>query len=785
MATFEVTRSQRVQQQFEIIEIDLPVINGTCTLGSAGGYGTPLFCDQAWTSDYKTYYFTNTDAPVLPSINGEPVWRCVKSISETSSKLKPGEGLASRSSAKITLIDFKGQDPNPDAQGVTASVKQQGTFFGKLDARQILADKAARIKLYRVEADGSIDLANGAQTRHFLIDSLSRGTKSDWSLSFKDVLSSVNLDEKTWPEETGGFLRQDIDDNQLTIEVDGDTDYSSAFAVRIGEEILKVSSVTNNLTPTAELVIASRSTTGVSIFAPISSEILTRTYSDEHSAGDEVFICGLSDDETLDDLIARILTDSGIDSSLIPAADWAAEVAEWHSTDKINTLHVEAIDTNEVIAKLLTDFLMDLWFDPVDNEVKLSAISVWKQSTATLTEGKEINAHSVRKSAQETMRASRAIILYDKSNITSSDDSFSYTKASRFSDNSIVSDALYPKHKDKEFDNSQYLNKDAADLLTQRYVSRFKYTPFMREFKTDERYLNFATGDVVDITSLSDQSADGSLSNNIRGQIVSVNPKYSKSGRHYNIKALTYEAAFTAGSEIVLSGALGNANLYILGGAPSQAVELTFVLDGGYSEGTAAIRAGNFVAGSKLTIIMVNGFNGQANGGSGGSGEDIEYLPGEGGLSVLGPAQNGFPGGTVFDCQGVDCDFYFSGATPSTAYPTADGYIRAPSGGDGGFNHTGSGASAVSGNGGDGGDGRLVGVGGLAGAAGGVVITQGLAGVSGQIDGSGTGWGNDGAANGASSGGLAGSGIVDGGATTVNLYGTTAARYINGSGDHP
>jgi len=777
MATFEATRSQRVQQHFEIIEIDLPVINGTCTLGGVGGYGTPLFCDQAWTGDYKTYYFTNTDAPVLPSINGEPVWRCVKNISETSAKLKPGEGLASRSSAKITLIDFDGQDPNPTAQGVTSAVKKQGTFFGKLDARQILADKAARIKLYRVETDGSIDIANGAQTRHFLIDSLSRGSKSDWSLSFKDVLSSVNLDEKTWPEETGGFLRQDIDDSQLTIEVDGDTDYSGAFAVRIGEEILKVSSVTNNLTPTAELVIASRRAEGVSIFAPTSSEMLTRTYSEEHSAGDEVFICGLSDDETLDDLIARILTDSGIDSSLIPSADWAAEVAEWHTTDKINTLHVESIDTNEVIATLLTNFLMDLWYSPVDNEIKLSAISVWKQSTSTLAEGKEINAHSVKKTAQEKLRASRAMVLYDKKNLTDSDDSFSYAKASRFSDNSIISDALYPKHKDKEFDNTQYLNKDAADLLTQRYVSRFKYTPFLREFETDERYLNFAMGDVVDITSLSDQSADGSLSNDIRAQIVSVNPKYSKSGRYYNVKALTYEAAFTTGSEILLTGNLGSVNLYTLGGAPSQAVDLTFILDGGYSEGATAIRAGNFATGSKLTIIMINGFDGQANGGNGGAGGDVFVED----SSHITPPQNGLAGGTVFDCQGVDTDIYFSGTTPSTAYPTADGYIRAPSGGDGGFNANLS--TLTAGDGGRGGDGRTPGTGGRSGYSTGAGAIAANDGVNGQIDGSGSGWGNDGVANDAL-GGAKGSGIINSGAT-VNLFGATAARYINGNGDHP
>lgn len=783
MATFEATRNQRVQQHFEVVEIDLPVINGACTIGSSDGFGTPLFCDQPWAGEYKTYYFTNADAPVLPSINGEPVWRCIKSIKETSARLTPGEGLASRASATITLIDFDKQDPNPEAPGVTEEVKNQGTFFGKLDARQIFTDKQARIKLYRVESNGVIDLVNGAQTRHFLTDTLSLGTNNNWMLKFKDVLSSVSLDEKTWPESGGGFLRQDITDVQLTIPVDEDTDYSSAFAVLVGDEILEVDSVTDNLTPTATINVLSR---GGTISAPVSGETLSKTVSSSHSAGDEVFICELSDDETIDSLLQRVLVDSGVDNSLIPIADWQAEVAEWHATDVINTLHVESLDTNEIISKLLTDFLMDMWFDPVDNEIKLSAISVWKESTATLTEGKEINAYSVKKDAKEDMRASRALVLYNKVNLTDSDDSFSFTKASRFSDNSIISDALYPKHKDKEFEHSQYLNSDAAALLTQRYVSRFKFTPFMRSFETDERKLNFATGDVVDITSLSDQSADGLISGNIRGQIVSVNPKYGKNGRNYAVKALTYEAAFSSGSEIVLDSTLSGANLYILAGAPSQAVDLTFILDGSYSEGVTAIRAGNFASGSKLIIIMANGFDGQANGGTGGRGESVFYDPETDGYT-FSSALDGSDGGTVFDCQGVDCDFYFSGATPSATYPVADGYIRAPSGGDGGFNHTFAGGIYTTGDGGTGGDGRTPGDGGVAGISfGGGNIVDGDIGVNGEIDGTGSGWGNDGLANDASSGGLAGSGIIDSGAT-VNLFadGDLATRYTNGNGDHP
>lgn len=780
MATFAATQGMRVQRHFEVLEIDLPVITGACTIGSSQGFGTPLFCDQAWTNEYKTYYFTNENAPILPSVNGEPIYRCITDIRMNSAELKPGDGLASRSSLSVTMSDFNKQDPNITAPGVTTAVKNQGTYFGKLDVRQVFENKNARLKHYRVEPGGNIDLVNGAETYHFLSNTFQLNPSSGkWVLNCKDILSLANLNEKTWPISSGGFLRLDIDDSVTVIPVDGDTDYSSAVFVRYGEEISQVVSVTDNLTPTATLNVTTR---GGDLFAPTSAVLLTETVADSHSAGDEVFICSLSDDETIDSLLTQILVDSDLDVSLIPAAAWAAEVAEWHPSDKINTLHSESEGVDTVLNRILTGYLMDLWFSSTENIVRLSAISVWKQSTASLIEGKEINAYSIKKTPNESLRASRALVVYDKRNLSDNDDTTSYRKASQFSDNTLISDALFTKHKDKQFNNNFLLTEDAANLLTQRYVSRFKFTPFTRPFIGEERSLTYKTGDVVDLITSVDQGPDGLPSGNIRGQILKINPKYGKTGRTYDVTTMTYEAAFNSGTEIVLDEPLGSVNLFILAGAPSQDVEIIFILDGSYSQGETAIRAGSFTAGSKIILILTNGFDGQANGGNGGRGESIEWNPETVTLITTAIAQDGFSGGIVYDAQGVDTDIYFSGATPSVAHPIADGYIRAPSGGDGGFNKIGVDINAVSGNGGDAADGRVPGTGGPSGLAIAGNLTQGTTGSNGEIDGSGSGWGNVGTANNAT-GGAAGSGVVDNGAT-VTFFGDTPARYINGNGDH-
>ena len=504
-------------------------------------------------------------------------------------------------------------------------------------------------------------------------------------------------------------------------------------------------------------------------------------------------------------MLTRILVASDFDVALIPAADWAAEVAEWHALDKINTLHSEANDVNEVLAKILVGFLMDMWFDQVDNEAKLSAISVWKQSSAALTEGREIQAYTLKDSAVESLRASSALVLYDKRNLTDNDDISSFKKGAQNEDNQVISEALYKEHKYKRFDNNTLIGINAADLLVQRYVARFKFMPFNYTWKTQERFLTFKTGDVVDLNSQSIQSPSGLASGDIRAQITKITPRYTKQGRSYDCTAMSYEAAFSDNSELVLDTPLNEINFYVRAGAPSQAITVTFILKGTYSAGQVSMVGGGFPTGSKIILILVDAFDGQANGGKGGSGAGMFYQQDTVGEWFLTAGSAGSAGGIVYDAQGVDTDIYFSGDTSaiSAAYPVADGYMRAPGGGGGSGNPSGIGtdnAIGYAGHGGGGGAGRLQGAGGNGGIANGGGIKTGVngnAGQSGTIIGTGgTGgssanaptagtagdWGQAGTAA-ATSGGLAGSGIIDSGAT-VTLFGSNATRYINGNGDH-
>lgn len=769
MSTFSDTKDQYSQEHFTIIEIDLPVVDGTCTVSGLPGYGTPLSCDQS-SNGTKTYKFTNTDAPQLRESG---ILRLITGINESPTKLITSKGLSSRGTVTISMIDQDIGDPNPFAPAVIEQGEDVGTYLAKFKKRNVLANKEIRIKNYRVESDGTIDLVNGAETRYYVIEAMD-SNKGKWSIKCKDELSVVNINETVWPLPLDGYLRVAINNSTQIFNVDPNVSYVVGDTIRIGDEFSKVTGITDILGAGATITVGTR---GSSISY---TNTLTRTVKDSHTDGDEIFVCEVSDDERITDLLERILLDVGVDASFIPKAAWDVEVDEWHPTTRVNTLWIESEDTNEVLEKILSAYMLNMWFDPVDREIKLSAISAWKESTATLAENNEIDFNTVTKKADEPLRATRALVIYDKGFLARSDSVENYSKGSIFKRTELEVADLYGKPKTKLLGFNNFIDDDSADLLVNRWVNRY-IDPQNYTWKTQERKLSFSTGDVVTLETLDDVGFNGLPSANTRAQITSIKPSYKKYGREYMVTAESYEPLFLSGSEIVITGNISDINLFIeYAGAPSQAVDLTFIFDGAIGGGTSslipAIKAGNFASGSKLIIILANGADLQGKGGDGGNGATLTL---DGGTYYSGTPSNGKDAGVVFDCQGVDVDFYFSGATPSANYSTADGYIRAPSGGSGGFNTITSG-DFISGAGGDGGSGRNIGLGGETGLLGGRGIS--LIGIPGADGSSTSGWGVAGDNNDAT-GGAAGSGIVDGGGT-VTFYGDTADRYINGNGDH-
>jgi hypothetical protein len=770
------------KRHYTIVELQLPK--------SDSGFGTPK-SGNGTASGTNVYMFTNYNKPMRKSfiegisdtgqipIGG--VKKCLVGISENTTKLQPEVGLAIRGSGSIQLVDSVNfGDPNPFAPDVDEKVSAQGTFLQKLKARNYFANNPVKIHNF-CEVDGHYE------TRHYLTDGFNSDGKGKWTLKLKSELSRVDIGEAVWPEEEYGYLRQDIDETATTLLVDPDLSYSINDVIRIGDELLKVTNTSNIGTGTAEITVQSR---GSAI--QFSGDTYSRTRAESHSGGDQIFKCYVAQNQHIGDLLYNVLSDVGIPTSRLPLLEWKAEIDTWLAGVTVKTIFYESMSVDAALKMFLEPYMLNTWYDEVERKVKVSAVNVWKESDAVLTEGNEIDFESIKVKDEENLRNTRSVIVYNKDYLTDPEEIPSYKNASTFIKPELELDSAFGESKIKDFGFNYIISNTAADLLVNRTTNRFS-DPRRFTWKTQEVKLNYKVGDVATINTESIVDFNGLPSTISRAQILQIKPKYSDFGREYQVEALSYEPSFADNTEIVISGSVSNINLYTqYAGAPAGAVTITFIFDNvkasSNTTSTPSIVAGNFAAGSKIIIIMANGSELMSKGGNGAQGEKASYDY-EFNNWRLTPVLPGENGGTVYDAQGVDTDIYFSGSTPSAAYPAANGYIIAPSGGDGGFKNTipdltsDSLDGVIAADGADGGDGSSPGVGGANGQVisqqGGKFGSNGKTGTSDRLSGS---FGQNGKDN-DSQGGIAGKGVIDNGAT-VQFFGSNSIRYINGTGDH-
>jgi len=307
--SFDTDKDLFQQEHFTVIEVDLPWII-TCTkIGEDPAYNTPPTCKETWDGvTVKTYYFATDNVPLdygAPASSAglpadviqiyDPIHPNIMGLSEQSSELRPGEGLAIQGSLRVTLQDFKA-DPGPGPGDVdTDGTTEFGTYMGKLNARNILQNKAIRIKYFHkhkfFESNRGIYAESDAETHHFIIEDLKNNGNGTWTLSAKDELARMDKNTSQFPPPLGDELRADIGNgtNDRTLEVDG-TDvfwnaYTTPFVVKVGEEFMAVDSVSGP-SGGVELSVRVRGDT-----ISVDGQFITNTVTDTHDAGDWAQVC--------------------------------------------------------------------------------------------------------------------------------------------------------------------------------------------------------------------------------------------------------------------------------------------------------------------------------------------------------------------------------------------------------------------------------------------------------------------------------------------------------------
>ncbi|MEG7522196.1 MAG: hypothetical protein M3H12_03735 [Chromatiales bacterium] len=155
-------------------------------------------------------------------------------------KIEPGKGLGLRGSVKIKLRDFTIHDRAADPYHATRTADAQGTFFGRLMARNpFYVGRTLRLRTGYITSPWNWD---NFVTRTYVIEDIS-GPGSDGVviLTGKTVLKALDDDRVRIPAPSHGELSDDLNKagNTLTLSPAGiGSEYDLSGAVRIGAEII-------------------------------------------------------------------------------------------------------------------------------------------------------------------------------------------------------------------------------------------------------------------------------------------------------------------------------------------------------------------------------------------------------------------------------------------------------------------------------------------------------------------------------------------------------------------
>lgn len=672
-----------------IVELDLPEVVGACTINGNPGYSTPLTCaDQtSYTTTIKTHKFTNSGLILAES----DIHKCIQKVTETTPKLKAGNGVASRATCSVTMKNFV-SDPNPDSPAYLAdpTLERSGTFLGKLKARNIIVNKAVRVKYYRVENA----VTTLVKTNHYIATGLKHTGGGTWVLSCQDVLYKADNEKSQFPKIITGTLSTSITSGTTSVVMAADiadwTPYNDYTAV-VGDDLLMITNATGDSeTVTLTVVRASVITLG--------SRTIFNTPSD-HDAGDEVFRGRKFVNADLYDVFEAIFADADIKTTEYDGTGIAAELDTWLPSlaGSIDAIFYEAEDSTDVLDDICATFLLDVWTDTELGKIVLKASSPWNTTTSVLTEGKEITYNKVVIDEPDDLFYSRAFLQYDKQVLLENDDDVNFKLSSIGINKDLEGSDFYDEEKVKKLGKSIILsnklnNIESADLTTVRSAQRWSNRPQTINFPIEEADLDFSLGDVIEVLTADNEDFAGKPKQAVRTQVTQIRPS-ENIGRQYKVSTTTFNPFIGAldGGYIYVNSEL-DINLYTEAGGPSSSGTFTFIFDGGtygQRELAQAIAVGSFPSGSIINIVLLNGATFIGKGGNGGN----------------GTPSNGTDGGTtILGTNGVTVNIYLNGTTPDFGNGTfdADGYFYASGGGGAGAKSQGLGIARAAGGGGQG-----------------------------------------------------------------------------------
>lgn len=498
-----------------------------CTASGAVGsecYNTRETCQDVpnYTKTTKEYIFCQPRSSLPKGVNMFPV--IMGDVQKAATSTTGGSGLGKRAVIKVKLKDFPHHDRDVDKYASTRSFTalEQGTFWGKFLSRNPYYE-GRTLKLYFGYIGDTFSWSN-FEIQEYDITDIDGVKNKSVTITAKDVLIRTYDRKSQYPALSTGELLADIAAGStsatLTPTGIGNSEYAASGTLSIGKEAMTFTRSGDTLT----LTRAQWGTTDKS-----------------HKAGDTVQICVAWDTSNIIDVLDELLvTGSGLPSSYIPTADWTTERDLWLTNANVKGILMKPESIEKVIGELSEVFMFDIWWDAVNQEVKLKALSPEPSGATinTLTEESNIIQGSLTIDRKSKDRFTEIRVGYNKIDFSEKNDIEQFASWQVSADVSRSGSDRYNGNSIKTVYSRWFDAQSNAAQLAGRLLARFSDTPEIVTFKLDQKdHGKTLMAERVELNSWQLQDFNGANESR-KYQILEIN-EGKDTGNTFTVKALT------------------------------------------------------------------------------------------------------------------------------------------------------------------------------------------------------------------------------------------------------
>lgn len=464
----------------------------------------------------KTYRFIQPLAGLPRTVDAYPLLDLDNPVEFAPTRLDPGNSLGKRASVTVRFRDAPHHDRGIDkyareritgeaaADGSTYDPYEQGTFFGKLRARNpFYLGRKLHVYSGYIPWDHDANPNNQpAWTEQDLLDHLQKrtyvmerwegpDTNGSFRIVAKDILKLADDDRAQAPLPSGGRLSSSITagDGSATLTPTGigDEEYPASGRAKLSDEIVAFTRSGDTLT--------------------LGTRGDLNTEADDHDEGDTVQLIYEQEGSKASAIVEDLLLNfANIDSAFVdPDSPSAWEAEDDTYIGRLFTGYVvEPTPVVDLINELSRQAGFFIWWDDLNQLIQFKAIRQPETVTISLTDDDAFIEGTIRQKEQPDKRRSQIWVYHGHIRPTDDIDKgkhfatvFVLTESAKEAANAYGRKAIQ-----KIFSRwISQTNRPAAEDLAGRIMSRFQDPPRRFEFTLPGSRSEVETGDIFNATT--------------------------------------------------------------------------------------------------------------------------------------------------------------------------------------------------------------------------------------------------------------------------------------------